>query len=96
MSEQNQNFRAGVKDWIKDNFPSTLKGQNPATVGYAAALEDDHDLWRQRLAEKGWGAPTWPKEYGGAGLGQREERTINDELSNANLSCCFHEIYFSI
>jgi len=52
MSEQNQNFRAGVKDWIKDNFPSTLKGQNPATVGYAAALEDDHDLWRQRLAEK--------------------------------------------
>ena len=69
MSEQNQNFRAGVKDWIKDNFPSTLKGQNPATVGYAAALEDDHDLWRQRLAEKGWGAPTWPKEYGGAGLG---------------------------
>ena len=59
MSEQNQNFRAGVKDWIKDNFPSTLKGQNPATVGYAAALEDDHDLWRQRLAEKGWGAPTW-------------------------------------
>ena len=84
MSEQNQNFRAGVKDWIKDNFPSTLKGQNPATVGYAAALEDDHDLWRQRLAEKGWGAPTWPKEYGGAGLGQREERTINDELSNAD------------
>lgn len=84
MSEQNQNFRAGVKDWIKDNFPSTLKGQNPATVGYAAALENDHDLWRQRLAEKGWGAPTWPKEYGGAGLGQREERTINDELSNAD------------
>jgi len=39
MSEQNQNFRAGVKDWIKDNFPSTLKGQNPATVGYAAALK---------------------------------------------------------
>ena len=50
MSEQNQNFRAGVKDWIKDNFPSTLKGQNPATVGYAAALENDHALCRQRLA----------------------------------------------
>ena len=36
MSEQNQNFRAGVKDWIKDNFPSTLKGQNPATAAVAA------------------------------------------------------------
>ena len=25
------------------------------------------EAWRQKLAEKGWGAPTWPVEYGGAG-----------------------------
>ena len=43
-----------------------------------------HELWRQRLAEKGWGAPTWPKEYGGAGFSQKEERIITDELSDAN------------
>ena len=84
MSEKNQSFRADVKKWITENFPSTLAGQNPATVGYAAELESDHDLWRTRLADMGWGAPTWPKEYGGAGLGQREERIITDELSNAN------------
>ena len=84
MSEQDQSFRADVKQWIEDNFPSTLAGQNPATVGYAPELEADHDLWRQRLAEKGWGAPTWPKQYGGAGLSQGEERIITDELSNAD------------
>jgi alkylation response protein AidB-like acyl-CoA dehydrogenase len=83
MSEQHV-FRADVKQWIADNFPRTLAGQNPATVGYAATLEADHELWRQRLAEKGWGAPTWPKEYGGAGLSQSEERIITDELSDAN------------
>ena len=84
MSEEDQSFRAEVRKWIEDNFPSTLAGQNPATVGYAPELESDHDLWRQRLADKGWGAPTWPTQYGGAGLSQREERVITAELSNAN------------
>lgn len=84
MSEDNQSFQAEVRQWIEDNFPSTLAGQNPATVGYAPELEHDHDLWRQRLADKGWGTPTWPTQYGGAGLSQREERVINAELSNAN------------
>ena len=84
MSQQNQDttFREDVRAWIKINFPSSLVGNDPTVAGYAAELESDHDLWRQRLAEKGWGAPTWPKQYGGAGLRQREERIITDELSN--------------
>jgi alkylation response protein AidB-like acyl-CoA dehydrogenase len=86
MSEQNEDkaFREDVRDWIQKNFPKTLAGKNPAVVGYAEELKDDHDLWRQRLADKGWGAPTWPAQYGGAGLGQREERIINSELTAAD------------
>ena len=84
MSQQNQDttFREDVRAWIKINFPTSLAGNDPIVAGYAAELESDHDLWRQRLADKGWGAPTWPKQYGGAGLSQREERIITDELSN--------------
>ena len=29
---------------------------------------EDQKLWKQRMADKGWGAPTWPKQYGGGGL----------------------------
>ena len=84
MSQQNQDttFREDVRAWIKINFPTSLAGNDPIVAGYAAELESDHDLWRQRLADKGWGAPTWPKQYGGAGVSQREERIITDELSN--------------
>ena len=84
MSQQNQDttFREDVRAWIKINFPSSLVGNDPTVAGYTAELESDHDLWRQRLADKGWGAPTWPKQYGGAGLSQREERIITNELSN--------------
>ena len=84
MSQQNQDttFREDVRAWIKINFPTSLAGNDPTVAGYTAELESDHDLWRQRLADKGWGAPTWPKQYGGAGLSQREERIITNELSN--------------
>ena len=81
--DQAQAFRAEAREWIEANFPKSLTGNNPAVVGRAEELADDHDLWRQRLADKGWGAPTWPTEYGGAGLSQREEKIINDELTAA-------------
>ncbi len=86
MSQQNQDpkFQEEVRDWIKNNFPSTLAGKDPTSAGYAPELASDHDLWRQRLADKGWGAPTWPRQYGGADLSQGEERIINEELSAAN------------
>lgn len=83
MSEFDQ-FRQDVRSWIQDNFPKSLAGNNPAVVGYADELAEDHDVWRLRLADQGWGAPTWPRAYGGAGLSQREEKIINDELTAAN------------
>ena len=31
----------------------------------------DAKLWRERMGAKGWGAPTWPKPYGGGGLSRQ-------------------------
>ncbi len=38
-------------------------------------------LWLDRMAEKGFTAPTWPKEYGGAGLSNAEGRVLQQELA---------------
>jgi alkylation response protein AidB-like acyl-CoA dehydrogenase len=35
------------------------------------------------MGEKGWGVPTWPKEYGGGGLSQAEGRVVTQELARA-------------
>jgi len=40
----------------------------------------DAYLWLQRMAEKGWTAPTWPEEYGGGGLGKDDFLILLDEL----------------
>jgi len=40
-------------------------------------------LWQGQLAAGGWGAPTWPTEYGGRGAGPIEAHIIATELARA-------------
>ena len=74
-------FREEVSAWIQDNFPPSLKGlslnfESPPSGDVLADLE----TWRERLASQGWGAPTWPTEYGGAGLNQADAKVIGEEM----------------
>lgn len=39
--------------------------------------------WMTKLASKGWVAPAWPKEYGGAGMTIMEQFIFNEELAVA-------------
>ena len=74
-------FRAETKTWIQENFPASLKGSGMGLEGETDdASRADFETWRQRLAEKGWGAATWPTEYGGAGLSDAEARIVRQEM----------------
>jgi len=77
-------FRESVRSWVEANFPRELKDQPASMEGagdgdLAQALE----RWRDALAGQGWGAPTWPKAYGGAGLTPAEARVISQEIGRA-------------
>src|SRR5262249_27265299 len=37
-------------------------------------------IWFERMAERGWTAPDWPKEYGGGGLSPAEAIILAEEL----------------
>jgi alkylation response protein AidB-like acyl-CoA dehydrogenase len=39
--------------------------------------------WRTKLSDKGWIAPAWPKEYGGAGFSVMEQFVMNEEFAEA-------------
>jgi alkylation response protein AidB-like acyl-CoA dehydrogenase len=41
---------------------------------------DDARTWLVRMAERGWTAPTWPREYGGGGLTPAEARVLDEEM----------------
>ena len=77
-------FREEAREWIEANLPASLRGQADAmadAVMRGRSKDPDLEIWRQRLAEKGWGAPTWPKQYGGGGLDPADARVLAQELA---------------
>jgi alkylation response protein AidB-like acyl-CoA dehydrogenase len=76
-------FRAEARAWLEENYPASLRkdpeaGTRAMTGGFKPT--GDHLLWKQRMAEKGWGCPTWPKKYGAGGLSQAEARVLQQEM----------------
>jgi alkylation response protein AidB-like acyl-CoA dehydrogenase len=83
MSEE---FEASVRDWVAENLPELLAGVRIDMYGVVSGdqkVKDAFDLWRQRLADQGWGAPTWPREYGGAGLTDAQAKVVSRAIAKA-------------
>jgi alkylation response protein AidB-like acyl-CoA dehydrogenase len=76
-------FRAEAREWLEANFPKSLAHQQTAMIPGAEGLTEDGKLWKQRMADKGWGAPTWPTEYGGGGLTGPQARVLQQEMARA-------------
>ena len=74
-------FRAEAREWLEANFPKSLAHQQTAMIPGAEGLTADGKLWKQRMADKGWGAPTWPTEYGGGGLSGAQARVLQQEMA---------------
>jgi alkylation response protein AidB-like acyl-CoA dehydrogenase len=76
-------FRAEARDWLAANFPPALKGKdNPlATLEGPSERTADEEAWIKAFGEKGWGVPTWPKEYGGGGLDRAQARVLQEEMA---------------
>jgi alkylation response protein AidB-like acyl-CoA dehydrogenase len=76
-------FRAEARDWLEANFPASLR--NDPEIGMrmmmgGAKPTGDALAWKQRMAEKGWGCPTWPRQYGGGGLTGPQARVLSQEM----------------
>jgi len=59
--------RAEVRGWIDDHWDPELSLR----------------AWRDRLADSGWGCPTWPSQWCGRGLSSALGRVVADEMSRA-------------
>jgi alkylation response protein AidB-like acyl-CoA dehydrogenase len=77
-------FRKEARDWLEANFPRSLRNEPDMTeeaMEGGVTPTEDSELWRKRLGEKGWGTPTWPKEYGGGGLSLAQARVLGEEMA---------------
>ena len=82
-------FRTDTRDWLEANCPASMRTPMPADEmsggGRRARYKNpDTLLWLNLMAAKGFTAPTWPKEYGGAGLGPTENQILREEMTRIN------------
>jgi alkylation response protein AidB-like acyl-CoA dehydrogenase len=83
-------FREATRAWLEAHCPASMRGPAPALNdddnsiwgGRKAQFKNpEQKLWLDRMAAKGWTAPTWPREYGGGGLSSAQARVLQQEMS---------------
>jgi alkylation response protein AidB-like acyl-CoA dehydrogenase len=75
-------YRHEVRTWLDAN-----KADAPPRSGSGDVAEyvNARRAWQRRLAENGCAGVTWPREYGGRGLGPIEQVIVNQELARADV-----------
>jgi alkylation response protein AidB-like acyl-CoA dehydrogenase len=78
-------FRTEVRSFIDSELPDELRqrGAFADMFDLGEARSPAMQRWWDGLSSRGWQAPAWPKEYGGAGLGVMEQFVFNEELAIA-------------
>ena len=78
-------FREEVRAFLADHFPPELKGKGNALASVEGPTKEGpaEKAWREAMGSRGWGTPTWPKEYGGGGLSKAQTRILQGEMGKA-------------
>ena len=78
-------FRQEVRDFLKKEMPERFRTAPGERMGGGGgdmrSRFEQMKEWRTKLADKGWIAPAWPTEYGGAGLGTMQQFIMNEEFA---------------
>ena len=93
-SPEQLEFRGAVRALIAERLPARYKHAAAHGGPGERAWETDRKSsdgaarqaavdWHAALAERGWVAPHWPKEYGGGGMTPMEQFVLNQELASA-------------
>lgn len=89
MSEL-ETFQKETRKWLEANCPAEMrepiKGDEDLCWGGRGFKfkNEAQKLWLERMAERGWTTPTWPKEYGGGGLSKPEAKILAKEMARIN------------
>jgi alkylation response protein AidB-like acyl-CoA dehydrogenase len=77
-----EEFRTELRDWLSANLTSELiAARRPA--GRDDAAFDMLRAWNQTMADAGWAAVSWPRDYGGRGATVLEQLVYTEETTRA-------------
>jgi len=75
-------YRGRVREWLEQH---AAEAPTITRDDISPEVISARRTWQRRLAEGGFVGITWPREYGGHGMGPLEQVIFNQELSRAKL-----------
>ncbi|ORA82126.1 acyl-CoA dehydrogenase family protein [Mycobacterium malmoense] len=77
-----ERFRAELRDWLCANLTDELVAARRRSARHDAAFELLR-AWNRTMADAGWAAVSWPREYGGRGATVLEQLVYTEETTRA-------------
>jgi alkylation response protein AidB-like acyl-CoA dehydrogenase len=81
FSPEETAFRHEVRAFIRDAYPKQLREKS---ILREELNKEDYLAWHKILAKKGWSAPAWPVEHGGAGWSATQRYIWLEENARAD------------
>ncbi len=78
---EEQKWRAEVRTFLRKEAPTEYIDEHIPAVDTYGLGDELFQGWRAKVAEKGWIAAHWPKEYGGAGFSVMEQFIMKEEFA---------------
>lgn len=82
-----ESFRSNSRAWLEANCPPEMRepirsDSDMCWGGRNWTFQSDAQrLWLERMVERGWTVPHWPKDYGGGGLSPAEAKVLKEEMA---------------
>ena len=83
FSEAEEQLRSEVRQFLQEHMPELDPIDRVGSIGGLVVSENAFEkamVFNKKLAERGWIAPGWPKEYGGLDASIYEQMVFNEEF----------------
>ena len=84
-TQEQADYRAQVRSWLDEHKSEAPVLEGPDAITDESEVIAARRAWQGKLAEGGLAGVTWPKEYGGQGLGPIEQVICNQEIARAKV-----------
>jgi alkylation response protein AidB-like acyl-CoA dehydrogenase len=81
-SQHYRAFREEVRRFIEDNLTDEMREAGRLQTGFPDV--EQSIAWQKVRHQRGWAAPSWPKEYGGPGWDEIQQTIFREEACKAN------------
>ena len=87
--EDLEQFRLEARTWLEANCPESQRQPMNREDQYWGGRRgtfpsEDAKVWFERMRDKGWTTPEWPRQYGGGGLSPQQGRALKEEMKRIN------------